>query len=150
MTGIWGQNVGSSYARAARRLALLSIVTSAFGLTSVGSAFAAAQDIQSSGPLTDVTLGDDLSCQVAYQGVRQFYSPSSAPANCGTVLSVDVAGASPQSYGLSRAGANPFTQVSQSTVTGAGTSGDPYKVTTVVDAGSTGLRVTQVDSYVSG
>jgi hypothetical protein len=40
--------------------------------------------------------------------------------------------------------------VSQSAVTGSGTSADPYKVVTVVDAGTTGLRVTQTDSYVAG
>jgi hypothetical protein len=142
--------VGTLCARAARRLALLIFVTFAFGLFSAGAAFAAAQDIQSSGPLTDITLGDDLSCQAAYQGVRQFYSPSSAPANCGTILSVDVPGASPQSYGLLRAAGTAFTPVSQSAVSGTGTSQDPYKVTTVVAAGSTGLQVTQVDRYVTG
>ncbi len=142
--------MGITYARAARLLSALIFITFAFGLMSAEAASAASQDIQSAGPLTDISVGDDLSCQVAYQGQRQFYSPSSAPANCGTILSVDAAGASPQSYGLSRAAGNLFTRVSQSEVTGTGTAQDPSRVTTVVDAGSTGLRVTQVDSYVVG
>lgn len=147
----WGyRHVGSLYARAARRLSTLIFIALALGLISTEQAFAASQDIQSTGPLTDISLGDDLSCQIAYQGQRQFYSPSSAPANCGTVLSVDSASAGPQSYGLTRAAGNRFTGVSQSAPAGAGTPQDPYKVTTVVDAGSTGLRVTQVDSYVVG
>jgi hypothetical protein len=43
-----------------------------------------------------------------------------------------------------------LTQVSQSGVTGSGTSGDPYSITTVLDVGTTGLRISQVDSYVVG
>ncbi|HEY6894286.1 MAG TPA: hypothetical protein VI258_08975, partial [Rhodanobacteraceae bacterium] len=43
-----------------------------------------------------------------------------------------------------------FTPVSQSGVTGAGTSASPYAVTTVVTVGGTGLSITQVDSYVVG
>jgi hypothetical protein len=142
--------VGSSYACAARRLALLIFVTFAFELVPANSAFAAAQTVQPSGPLTEIALGDDLTCQVAYQGQRQFYSPNYAPASCGTFVSVDVPGAGPQSYGLSGVAGNAFTPVSQSAVAGSGTSQDPYRVTTVADAGSTGVRVTQVDSYVVG
>jgi hypothetical protein len=40
--------------------------------------------------------------------------------------------------------------VSQTGVTGSGTSSAPYVVTTVVDVGGTGLRITQADSYVVG
>ena len=41
------------------------------------------------------------------------------------------------------------TPVSQSAVTGTGTSGDPYKVVTVVTAGAK-LRLTQTDTYTTG
>ena len=44
----------------------------------------------------------------------------------------------------------PYTAVSQSAVTGAGTEGDPLRIVTVVDLGATGLRLTQTDSYVIG
>jgi len=40
--------------------------------------------------------------------------------------------------------------VSQSEVVGRGTQERPFKITTVVDAGTTGLRITQTDSYVVG
>lgn len=43
-----------------------------------------------------------------------------------------------------------FTSVSQSLTTGSGTTADPYTIVTVVDAGSTGVRLTQTDSYVVG
>ena len=43
-----------------------------------------------------------------------------------------------------------FTPVSQSEVVGRGTQERPFKVTTVVDVGTTGLRITQTDSYVVG
>src|ERR1019366_1088275 len=48
------------------------------------------QDIASAGPLTDIWIGNDLSCQIAYAGdaSNEFYPPSSAgPADCGTFLS---------------------------------------------------------------
>jgi hypothetical protein len=43
-----------------------------------------------------------------------------------------------------------FTPVSQTPVTGTGTSGDPFKVVTVVDVAATGLRIQQTDLYVIG
>ncbi len=44
----------------------------------------------------------------------------------------------------------PWTAVSHSGPGGAGTAGDPWVVTTVLDAGSSGVRVTQHVSYVNG
>ena len=35
-------------------------------------------------------------------------------------------------------------------MTGSGTNGDPYTIVTVVDLGSTGLRLTETDSYIVG
>ena len=43
-----------------------------------------------------------------------------------------------------------YTEVSQSGVTGSGTSGDPFRVVTVVAAGTSGIQLTQTDSYVVG
>jgi hypothetical protein len=40
--------------------------------------------------------------------------------------------------------------VSQSEVSGTGRAGSPFKVTTVAGVGATGLRITQVDTYVAG
>ena len=40
--------------------------------------------------------------------------------------------------------------ISQSGVTGTGTAANPFKVTTVVNVGNTGLRISQVDSYIVG
>ena len=125
-----------------------------------GSAHAAVpfQDIASSGPLTSVTLGNELSCQVAYAGDARFeLFPSAAkPGDCGTF--VFAAGtlfapnfAAHDSSSSSAIGAyEPFIPVSQSAVGGAGTSASPFKVTTVVGAGASGLRISQSDSYVVG
>jgi hypothetical protein len=44
----------------------------------------------------------------------------------------------------------PWTEVSLSPVTGTGTSGDPFTVVVVVDAGLTGLRLTATYTYVNG
>ena len=45
---------------------------------------------------------------------------------------------------------SPWTPISQTAVGGTGTAANPFKVTTVADAGASGVRITQVDSYVAG
>lgn len=125
-----------------------------------GSARAAVpfKEIVSPGPLTAVTLGDELSCQVAHTGdARLELFPSTVkPGDCGTLLFT--AGtlfapnfAAHDSTTTGGIGAyTPFTPGGQTPVAGAGTSASPFKVTTVVGAGASGLRITQSDSYVTG
>jgi hypothetical protein len=125
-----------------------------------GSAHAAVpfKDIASSGPLTSVTLGDELSCQVAHTGDAglELFPSAVKPGDCGTF--VFAAGtlfapnfAAHESTSTSALGATtPFTPVSQTAVGGSGSSASPFKVTTVADAGASGLRVSQSDSYVVG
>lgn len=136
----------------------IAILLATCGLT--GSAHAAVPfvDIASGGPLTSVTLGNELSCQVAYAGdARLELFPSAAkPGDCGTF--VFAAGtlfapnfAAHDTSSTSAIGAyTPFTPVSQSPVGGSGSNASPFKVTTVADAGASGLRVTQSDSYIIG
>jgi hypothetical protein len=116
------------------------------------------QDITSAGPLTSIGVGSDLSCQVAFAGDSsfEFYGPDEDPADCGTMLSVGGQLYAPDfashSYtATSNLGSYiPFTPVSQTGVTGSGTALDPYKVVTDVMAGSTGLSLSQTDTYVVG
>ncbi|MEA2300735.1 MAG: hypothetical protein QOE44_1270, partial [Solirubrobacteraceae bacterium] len=116
------------------------------------------QDIASSGPLTHVFVGNDLSCQVAHAGdtVYELYPPGAAPADCGTLVfaagtlyAPDFANHDGTATGGLGA-TTPYTPVSQTPVTGAGTRASPFTVVTVVDLGTTGLRITQTDSYVIG
>src|SRR5690349_11850158 len=111
------------------------------------------------GPLNSVVVGNELSCQVHHVGdsVRSFYPSDNDPGDCGTLLAVDGVLYAPDFAGHGKSstqpslGANtPFTVVSQSGVTGAGSSSDPFRVTTVADAGASGLRISQVDSYAAG
>jgi hypothetical protein len=114
--------------------------------------------VSSAGPLTNVALGDELSCQVAYRGDARFeLFPSTAkPGDCGTLVFTAGTLYAPNfsahdSTATSSLGATtPWTPVSQSAVTGAGTTASPFRVTTVAAAGATGVRITQVDSYVTG
>jgi hypothetical protein len=125
-----------------------------------GSAFAAVpyKEIASAGPLTGVQLGDELSCQVSYAGdARLELFPSGAkPGDCGTfvfaasTLFAPNFAAHDSTSTASLGASTPFTPVSQSAVGGAGTGASPFKVTTVADAGASGLRVTQGDSYITG
>src|SRR5437762_4787322 len=127
---------------------------------------AANHDISSSGPLTDIWISDTLGCQVAYQGdsAYEWYYPNGvdgqeASANCGTRLSIPVGG-SPIIFGPASnyEKDQTWTPVSQSAVTGTGTSADPYTIVTVVKAvdssGDTpvdlGIQLTQTDTYVVG
>jgi hypothetical protein len=132
----------------------------AVSLLAPGSARGAVpfQDIASAGPLTHVSIGNELGCQVAHTGdpALELFPSGATPGSCGTLVFANGtlyapdfanhAGSATGSLGSS----TPFTPVSQSAVTGSGTRADPFKITTVVDAGASGLRITQVDSYVVG
>ena len=132
------------------------------GLTASAAGARAAvptQDISSAGPLTHVWVGNDLSCQVARAGDAHYslYPFGSFPASCGTLVSVGDTLFAPDfvhhdgALSVEFLGAYaPFTAVSQSSVGGTGTSADPLAVATIADAGTTGARITEVDTYVVG
>jgi hypothetical protein len=108
--------------------------------------------IRSDGPLTRIAIGNDLRCQVDHEGNGEggeFYDGATstlAGTDCGTLLAVG-----DTTFGLSDVFLlSEFTPVSQSEVVGRGSWLRPFKVTTVVDAGDTGLRIKQTDSYVVG
>jgi uncharacterized repeat protein (TIGR01451 family) len=116
------------------------------------------RDIATSGPLTHVVLGNELSCQVAHSGdsAFEFYPPTAAPGDCGTFLATGgqlYAPSFSQHTGTATGSLGqytPFTPVSQSAVSGSGTLADPYRVVTSAAAAQTGLLITQTDSYVVG
>lgn len=116
------------------------------------------QTVTSAGPLTDLYLGVDAAAQILHSGDVDWevYPPDTRPGDYGTFLFIDgvLYAADFTGHGgtaTSSIGTNTvLTPVSQTGVTGTGTSGDPYKVVTTVDAGTTGIRVTQTDSYVVG
>lgn len=103
-------------------------------------------------------VGNELSCQVSYQGDanNELYPPSAIPGDCGTFLFDGTTLYTPDfanhtSTATSSLGVKTvFTAVSQTDVLGSGSSADPYKVITLADAGSTGIRLTETDSYVTG
>jgi uncharacterized repeat protein (TIGR01451 family) len=149
-----------------RLLPLLAGVILASGALTIiapaASANVAHQDISSAGPLTHVYLGNELSCQVAHSGDSAFelYPPTGAPADCGTFFVLNQGSGSSlyapnfTAHSATATGNlgsySAFTPVSQTGVTGSGTSGDPYQVVTVVNAGNSGLQLTQTDTYVVG
>jgi hypothetical protein len=125
--------------------------------------------ITSTGPLGRIDLGNELSCQVAIAPVApgsglvgfgsggQVYGPSNEPADCGTFLSFggtlygpDFASHNYTATPFGGATYQAYTPVTQTAPSGSGTNVDPYIVTTVVDAGTTGIRLTEIDTYVTG
>ena len=106
--------------------------------------------IVSAGPLTTVGATPDLNCFVNRVGDSspEFYGRTA----CGTLAVVGGVLYGPASIpaGSAAGPRTAFTPVSQSGVTGAGTDANPYRIVTVVAAGSTGVRLVQTDSYVVG
>ena len=110
----------------------------------------AQEEITAPGPLTQITITPDLNCQVRHRAddAPEFFGGE--PGACGTFVSVDGTLYSPASVPAgSPAVGTPFTPVSQD-VSGAGTDASPFRITTVVRLGDTGLTLTEVDSYVVG
>ena len=86
----------------------------------------------------------------------EFFPPSIRPGDSGTFLVVDGVLYAPHfsSHGLTATSSlgsyTRFTTVSQTAVSGAGTAANPYRVVTIVDAGNTGVRIIQTDTYEAG
>lgn len=117
------------------------------------------RDISSNGPLSHIYTGIDASVQVAHTldgTIHEFYPRSIIPGDAGTFLVVDNTLYAPHfaSHGGTATGSlgtyQNFTTVSQTAVQGTGSSADPYRVVTIVDAGNTGVRIIQTDTYVVG
>jgi uncharacterized repeat protein (TIGR01451 family) len=130
--------------RGARRTwtALVAMVVATGGMLAVGAVPAGADaSITSSGPLTQVGVGTTLNCTANHVGdtAGEFFKNTS----CGTFTIVDGV-----LYGPFLGAA--YTPVSQTGPTGTGTAGVPYKIVTVVDLGTTGVRLTQTDTYTTG
>ena len=101
------------------------------------------------GPITRILITPDLNCGVSFLGDSspEFFADTA----CATFVSTATELFGPNSIpaGGSASPRTAFTPVSQ-VKTGTGTSGDPFRIETVVDAGTSGLRLTQVDTYVAG
>jgi hypothetical protein len=121
-------------------------------LVAAPGALAQITDIHSdAGPLTDVFIGDNLTCQVAHTGdeVFEFFSPGSQSGHCETDVSIG----SGDTAQLFQPGS--WTPVSQSAISGDGSPQNPFSVTTTVQAldstsGLPLLTLTQTDTYVVG
>lgn len=114
--------------------------------------------IASAGPLDQIFAGVDAATQISYvtDPDYQVFPPDTIPGDYGTFVVVNNVLYAPDfsdhgSTATSSLGTyTVLTQVSQSAVLGAGTAASPFSITTVVDVGTIGLRITQIDSYVVG
>ncbi len=161
-TGTGPMRRGAGYALCS---ALLLIAGAAFASSPKGTVTrapgeitTAVQTITSAGPLDSIFLGVDAATQISYAGdpAYQVFPPSTTPGDYGTFIVVDDALYAPDfsGHGSSATGSigiyTAFTPISQSGVSGSGTSADPFTVTTAVAVGATGLTLTHVDKYVVG
>jgi len=114
--------------------------------------------IISTGPLDKIHLGDEVSTQVEHvaDSAYEVYPSTFIPGDYGTFLVVSNELYAPDFPGHGRTATaslgsyTAFSPVSQSAVSGSGTTGDPFTVTIEADAGATGLRVRETTSYVEG
>jgi uncharacterized repeat protein (TIGR01451 family) len=130
----------------------VSIVASSVAvlLPTAAAQVATSATITSAGPLTSVTISDDLNCDVRHTGdtAPEFFGATA----CATLVVVNGTLYGPLTIPAGT-GASPrttYTPVSQTGPTGSGTDADPYRIVTVVDAGTSGVRLTQTDTYVVG
>lgn len=136
---------------AARLAAVGALVASSF-LYAVAPAHAVSI-ISTTGPLTNVTTTPDLNCAVNHIGddYGEWYSDLA----CATLVAHggDLYGPASIPAGgpaTSVTGYTAYTPVSQSAVTGSGTATDPFTIVTVVRLATSGLTLTQTDSYIAG
>jgi uncharacterized repeat protein (TIGR01451 family) len=115
------------------------------------TALAAEQTITSAGPLEEIIIGDELNCQVQHADdtVFAFYEETTLLGDCGTFVAYNTDLYAPSQFQAASFDSTDYTLVSQSAVAGTGSLADPFRIVTVVDAG-TDLRITQTDSYVVG
>lgn len=146
---------GSEMAREPRRLRrvglkALGLAGGALGFVALLASPASAATIASTGPLTSITVTPDLNCAVNHTGDAQpeFFAGTA----CATLVAVGGTLYGPANIpaGSSASPRTTYTLVSQTPVTGTGTGADPFKVVTVVDLGTSGIRLTETDTYVVG
>lgn len=83
----------------------------------------------------------------------EFYPPDTKPGDLGIFLATGSQVSGPDFANHNGSASNRydlFIQVSQSNVTGSGTSADPFTVRTVLDVPGTAIRITQTSTYVNG
>ncbi len=136
--------------RPLRLLTVVFLLVSIIAIGSAQSASAATTSITSAGPLTSIGISTDLNCSVSHTGDTsgEFFDDTA----CGTLVALGGTLYGPASIpaGGGAAPRTTYTPVSQTGVTGAGTAASPFSVTTVVDLGATGFRLTETDTYVIG
>jgi hypothetical protein len=124
--------------------------------SAVRAASLSAKQITTGGPLTKITVTSDLSCAVRHSAFPHevfFDAPVDADSDgaaCGTFVATGGSYYGPSVIPANGYSYTPLTPLSQTGPTGTGTATDPYKITTIAAVGSTGLRVIEWDSYITG
>lgn len=136
--------VRSKVVRAALAAAMISL-SCVLGDASPASALA----ITSPGPLTKIDISPELNCAVnhAADTSGEFFGDTA----CATLIATGGVLYGPTSIpaGSAASPRTSYTLVSQVSA-GTGTASDPFRIVTVVTAGTSGVRLTQTDSYVVG
>ncbi len=109
------------------------------------------------GPLKEITVGTDASCQASYGTLSfEFYPPDTQPGDCGALIAADGELYAPDFEGHGRSATDSlgdwtfFDPVSQSAVLGSGSAAEPFVVNTVVNLPGAGLELTKTVSYRVG
>jgi len=150
--GLGGASPSSTGRTKISLLLATAVLASLFLASTPAQAVTSTREISSAGPLTRIIISDDLNCQVSHAGDASFEFYGGQIGACATLAAVGGTLFGPAGIPAG-GGAGPrtaFTPMSQSGVLGTGTNSNPFRVTTLVGLGSTGLRISETDSYVVG
>lgn len=113
--------------------------------------------IRTEGPIQQLVIGEDASCQIDYTGTSyEFYPPDTSPGDCGPLVSIDnrLYGPDFESHGRSATDAlggwTFFEPAHQTPVSGDGSASDPFVVETTVNLPGAEAELTSRISHVAG
>jgi hypothetical protein len=116
-----------------------------------------AATIHTSGPIQQLVIGEDTSCQIDYTGTSyEFYPPDTSPGDCGPLVSIDNQLYGPDFEGHGRSATDGlggwtfFEPAHQTPVSGDGSASNPFVVETTVNLPGAEAELTSRVSHVAG
>ena len=106
---------------------------------------ASAATVDPGGSDVALEVTKDLACSVGRSGQAPAFRCATLVALNGTLYGPVAAAGAPSGLTIT-----PYKQVSQSGPSGAGTVTDPFRITTIVELGDTGVRIVETDRLVAG
>ncbi len=125
-------------------IAAIAAATTTLGALAVTTLPASAAAVDAGGTGLALEVTPDLACSVGRSGQAPAFRCATLVAHNGVVYGPAAAAGAPSGLTVT-----PYELVSQSGPSGTGTATDPYRITTIVELGATGVRIVQTDRMVA-